>query len=133
MDKAPSRAIRAGALYFAVVFAAGFALGALRVTAIAPRLGEIGAVLIEAPAMLVIAWAACGATLRRVPVASTLRARSVMGGVAFALLIGSELSLAAALTGGPRAWLAGLVSTPGAIGLAAQVAFAVFPVVQRRG
>ena len=54
------RALRAGALYFTVVFAAGFGFGALRVSAIAPRFGETTAVLTEVPLMLAIAWAACG-------------------------------------------------------------------------
>ena len=50
--------ITAGLVYAALVFAVGFALGALRVTLIAPRLGETRAVLLEAPVMLAVSWMA---------------------------------------------------------------------------
>jgi hypothetical protein len=44
--------VKAGALYFAVVFAAGFALGAIRTRWVAPRAGTRMAELMEAPIML---------------------------------------------------------------------------------
>ncbi|HEV7279063.1 MAG TPA: hypothetical protein VGN57_02520 [Pirellulaceae bacterium] len=43
----------AALLYFALVFGAGFAFGALRAAVVAPRLGERNAELAEAPLMLV--------------------------------------------------------------------------------
>lgn len=45
------RAAIAGLAYFAVVFAAGFALGVLRVLFAMPILGETVAVLFELPVM----------------------------------------------------------------------------------
>ena len=41
--------IRSGAVYFAIVFLVGFALGALRTLVMAPRLGDTLAVLLERP------------------------------------------------------------------------------------
>jgi len=50
--------LKAGLHYFAIVFVAGFILGALRVTTIAPWLGETAAVAFELPFMLLISWIA---------------------------------------------------------------------------
>jgi hypothetical protein len=48
------RVLRSGVTYFAVVFAAGFALGAIRVPLLVPRLGMRAAELIEMPFMFVV-------------------------------------------------------------------------------
>ncbi len=44
----------AAAVYFALVFGAGFILGPIRVLAVAPRVGERIAELLEAPIMLTV-------------------------------------------------------------------------------
>lgn len=125
--------VRAGALYFALVFAAGFGLGAIRTLLLAPRVGDFAAVAIELPAMLAIAWIACGAVLNWVKPGQGIAPRAVMGLVAFALLIVAELALSFTL-GVPSmaAWLAGLTTAPGLLGLAGQLAFAIFPMVRQR-
>ena len=46
--------LKAGALYFALVFGAGFLLGAIRVPLLVPRFGERTAELMEMPIMFVI-------------------------------------------------------------------------------
>jgi hypothetical protein len=124
---AMAAAIRAGVLYFAVVFAAGFALGTLRVLALAPALGETAAVALELPFMLAIAWLACRWIVRCLAVPATIPARAAMGTLAFALLISAELALAVALGRSPGAALAALATTPGLLGLAGQIAFALMP------
>ena len=123
----------AGALYFAIVFAAGFVLGAIRTLLLAPRVGDLAAVAIELPVMLAVAWIACGAVLHWIRPGQGIAAHAVMGLVAFALLMAAELALSLVL-GAPSiaAWLAGLTSAPGLLGLAGQVAFAVFPMVRQR-
>ena len=46
--------LRAGALYFALVFAVGFALGAIRTLWVVPRLGTRMAEVMEMPIMLAV-------------------------------------------------------------------------------
>jgi len=48
--------IRSGAVYFAIVFLVGFALGALRTLVMAPRPSDTLAVLLEAPVILTVGW-----------------------------------------------------------------------------
>ena len=81
----------AGALYFATVFAAGFALGVLRTLLLLPAVGPLIAVLIELPLILGISWLACSRILRHWPQTDT---RAVaMGAFAFALLMLAEAAI----------------------------------------
>lgn len=128
--------IKAGAAYFALVFALGFVLGTLRVFLLAPALGDLGAVLVELPMMLVASWLICHWLTRLLRVPSDMPARLVMGGSAFVFLIVAEISLSLWLFGNSIAAHFGNYGTAhGAAGLAGQIAFAAFPVVQlgRRG
>ena len=126
-------ALRAGTIYFALVFAAGFALGTIRVLAVLPLVGETIAVLIEMPVMLTISWIACRYVVTRFRVPPFLGDRAVMGAVAFALLMVAEIGVSWLL--GRRsvsAYLAHYMTLAGALGLAGQVAFAAFPALQLR-
>jgi hypothetical protein len=129
---AMAAAIRAGVLYFVVVFAAGFVLGTLRVLALAPALGDLAAVALELPFMLPIAWLTCRWLLHRLAVPATIPARAAMGALAFTLLISAELALAVALGRSPSAALAALATTPGLLGLTGQIAFALMPLALLR-
>jgi dipeptide/tripeptide permease len=126
-----TRALLAGAAYFAIVFAAGFVLGALRVALVAPLVGETSAVVVELPVILTASWIACGWCVRRFGVAETVAPRLLMGAIAFALLMLAELCLS--VVGLNRTFaehVAALVSRPGLIGLAGQALFALFPALQ---
>jgi dipeptide/tripeptide permease len=126
-----TRALLAGAAYFAIVFAAGFVLGALRVALVAPLVGETSAVVVELPVILTASWIACGWCVRRFDVAETVAPRLLMGAIAFALLMLAELCLS--VVGLNRTFaehVAALVSRPGLIGLAGQALFALFPALQ---
>ena len=79
--------------YWAVVFAAGFILGTLRVFALAPLFGEVASVALEIPVMLAVSWIASRGICGRLNVPARLAPRFFMGGVAFALLITAELTL----------------------------------------
>jgi hypothetical protein len=125
------RATQAGFIYFAMVFILGFALGAVRVSLVAPRVGETAGVLIETPLMLAASWLACGWSLRRLGLGRAIGPRVAMGAVAFSLLMAAELGVSVLLFGRSlSAQVANYQTTAGAIGLAAQVAFALIPLVR---
>jgi len=124
-------ATRAGAFYALVVFGVGFILGAIRVLLLVPRLGDTTAVVLEAPLMLVASWFVCRWVIERLNMRRAVPARSMMGVAAFIVLMLAEFALGAAVFG--RSWfeqLASYATVAGAIGLVAQVTFALFPVVQ---
>jgi len=124
-------AVRAGVAYFAVVFAAGFALGAARVMLVVPRLSETAAVALEVPLMLVLSWIACRWVVRRFNVSPAASARLIMGGAAFALLMAGEVGVSVLGFGRTFAEHFAAYGAPGAlIGLAGQIAFALMPLVQ---
>ena len=120
----------AGALYAIIVFVIGFILGTIRVLLVAPRLGETTAVIIEAPIMLAASWFVCRWSVGRLSVRRTVPARLLMGFVAFLVLMSAEVGLGAVLGRSLVDQLAGYKSLPGAIGLGAQMIFAMFPVIQ---
>jgi hypothetical protein len=124
-------AIRLGALYFAAVFAIGFALGALRVSFIVPSVGPLIAVLLELPLMLAAAWIICGRLLRRHTLA--LSDRLVLSSIAFALLMLAEFGLSWVLAGRtPSEHWALYRQLPEQIGLIGQLLFAAIPLLRVR-
>jgi len=125
--------VKAGIAYFGLVFAAGFVLGTIRTLWLAPRIGAFGAVVIELPYMLAIAWFVCRWLVGRFAVGSTWTERLLMGVVAFVLLMIAELILTVAAFGGTvPGFIAALATPEGALGLLGQVAFAALPLVVRR-
>jgi hypothetical protein len=124
------QATKAGALYAIVVFSIGFILGTIRVLLLAPRLGETTAVIIEAPIMLVASWFVCRWCVDWLNVRRTVLTRSLMGLMAFLVLMSAEVGLGAVLGRSLADQLAAYKSPSGSIGLGAQVIFAVFPVIQ---
>ncbi len=130
-------AIRAGALYFAIVFAAGFVLGALRVTALMPLIGELPAVALELPIVLFISWIVCRRLVAQFSVPAMVSRRAAMGALAFGLLMLAELGLSVLVFDrSVTEYLAGLQTVPGLMGLGGQIVFALMPLGmlrQRRG
>lgn len=125
-------AIKAGIAYFACVFAIGAVLGVLRVGGLAPRLGVTGAVLVEIPIILAASWVICRRLVAWLAVPATTSARLVMGGLALALLLLAELGLSMTLLGRTLAQhVASYLDAPQALGLAAQLVFALMPVLAR--
>jgi hypothetical protein len=126
-------AVKAAVAYFVIVFAIGFVLGTVRVLLVIPRVGPSAAVLIEAPILLSASWLVCGWLLHSLRVPPAWSARSAMGGTAFALLMAAELSLSVFVFGKSAAeHVQAYLAPHQLIGLAAQLAFAAFPLFRRR-
>lgn len=126
------RAVPAGAVYFLLVFLAGFVLGTFRVLVLIAWTGELAAVLLELPVMLGLSWALAGVLVARFAVPATGLARAVMGVVGFTLLLAAEMLLAVTVFGQQvAAHLAHYTTLPGAVGLAGQVGFGLMPLLRR--
>lgn len=123
--------IKAALAYFAIIFGAGFVLGAARVLLLVPRIGHLSAVMVELPVMLLASWLACRAIVGHWQVPPEAGSRILMGLGAFLLLMTAEFVLAVALFGrGPEAFLDDLCTVPGALGLAGQICFGLWPLAQ---
>ena len=123
--------VKAGAAYFAIMFGIGFALGTFRVLVVLARLGESGAVLLELPVMLSLSWVVCARLVRRFAVLPASIDRIMMGLVAFALLMLGEIGVSVLAFGRTLAEHFGNYREfAQQVGLAAQIVFALFPLVQ---
>lgn len=116
-----------GALsYFAVVFAAAFAMGVVRVLILAPAIGAFAAVMVEVPLILALSWIVAGRTIERWPM--TLPGRIGMGAIAFACLILTEFALATVAFGiSPADYAADLATPAGILRFIGQIGFALIP------
>ncbi len=125
------RAMLAGCSYFGIVFAVGFLLGVLRVLFLIPRLGETAAVLLELPLLLTLSWMVCEWLTAHFDIPTAFSLRLAMGALAFAVLMLAELG--GSTIGFGRSLSEHLEQyrrIPGLLGLAGQIAFAIFPVIQ---
>lgn len=125
------KAIKAGAAYFAIVFAIGFVLGTIRVLFLVPQFGETFAVLVEGPFILGASWFVCGFVVRRLSVEVRITPRLIMGACAFGLLIIAEIMLG--VIGFGRTLdqqIAAFASISGLLGLAGQILFGLFPALR---
>ncbi|TFU05740.1 hypothetical protein EUV02_01550 [Polymorphobacter arshaanensis] len=127
------RTLVAALVYFAVVFAAGFVFGIVRTLLLMPRIGALPAVMIEAPLILAVSWLVCGRVLAHWAVPPQWPWRLLMSATAFALLIAAEMALARVLNGSsPAEFVASYTGAAARLGLAAQLLFAVVPLLRRR-
>ena len=130
-----ARAVFGGLIYAGVVFAFAFATGVLRTIALSLDMGltPVAAVLIELPVILFVAWIACHAVLRRVPVPAREGPRLAMGLVALITIVALEFSLAALMIGSSFAgFLASYGKPEVMLGLIGQIAFALFPLARMK-
>ena len=91
--------VKAGVLYFALVFGAGFVLGPIRIMWVVPRFGTRMAELMETPIMFVVIIVAARWIVRRLAVPSMPSSRLGMGCVALGLLLVAEFTLVLWLQG----------------------------------
>jgi hypothetical protein len=124
-------ATRAGVVYTLVVFVVAFAVGTIRVTLVAPRLGALVAVILEAPIVLAASWGVSLWCNRRFNVSCDSGSRVMMGAVAFSLLMSLELGVSVWVFAETlEHYFAKYGTALGAIGLAMQLCFATIPWVQ---
>jgi hypothetical protein len=119
-------------LYFALVFAVGFALGVIRVPFVVPRLGVRWAELLEMPLMLLASFLAARFCVRRYGPFPTMQ-RLVVGALALALLVAAELALTVSLGQSIREYIAGRDPVSGTAYLISLVIFAAMPFIVGRG
>lgn len=127
------KVLKAAVVYFAVVFGVAFVLGVVRVLVVAPRLGPLAAVMIEAPLILIVSWRAARWCVERFRIPATARDRLTLGLAAFALLMAVELALSVVAFGQtPAEHFAAWATPAGALGLSAQMVFGLIPWLQTR-
>ena len=82
--------VKAGAIYFALVFGAGFVLGTIRTLWVVPRVGARTAELMEMPIILAVTIVAARWTVLRLSVPMMWSARLGMGCIALAFMLIAE-------------------------------------------
>ena len=127
-----TRAIKAGAVYFLLLYVIGFLLGATRELLLAPRFGVAVATALEALPMLAAIIHFAPLIARRFGVAPKSAGRMLMGFFGLVLLIGAEIAMTRAMRGlSPEQWLAHFVSIEGAIYAILLACFAAMPWLRR--
>jgi hypothetical protein len=122
------KSVKAGLLYFALVFGAGFVLGPIRILWAVPRFGERMAELMEAPIMFVVVRVASGWLVRRLAVPSNPSSRLGMSCIALGLLLVAEFTLVLWLRGlSIREYLATRDPVSGTVYYGMLAVFAVMP------
>jgi hypothetical protein len=125
--------LKAGALYFALVFGAGFVLGSIRVLWVVPRLGTRMAELMETPIMFMVTLVAARWIVRRHALPSTPSSRLGMGCVALGLLLVAEFTLVLWLRGlSLREYLASRDPVSGTVYYMMLGVFAILPLLVAR-
>jgi hypothetical protein len=126
------RALKAGLLYCALVFGAGFILGSIRLALVVPRLGVRASELLEIPIMLATTVMAARWVVRRLAVPPVVRNRLGMGLIALVLMLLAEFGLVLSLRGMSfREYLATRDPVSAAVYYASLVVFALMPLILR--
>jgi hypothetical protein len=125
--------LKPGVIYFALVFGAGFVLGALRISWVVPRFGTRIAELMEMPIMFVVTILAARWIIRRLTVPPTPSRRLGMGCVALGLMLIAEFTLVLSLRGlSIREYLASRDPVPGTVYYAMLGVFCIMPFLVAR-
>ncbi len=128
-----NKVVKAGVLYFVLVFAAGFALGTLRTLVVAPRLGARAAELMEAPVMVAVSFVAARWVVQRLAVPPIWTRRLALGTIALALMLLVEFTFVLRIRGlSLGEYFATRDPVSGAVYYAALALFAVMPMLVRR-
>ena len=126
------RTLSAGLSYFALVFGAGFVLGAVRVPFLVPRLGIRTAELLEAPVMLAVVFFAARFVVQRFALPARISPRLLVGAIALALLLIAEVALVVVVQRQALgAYIASRDPVSGSVYLVSLALFAAMPLLPR--
>jgi len=124
--------LKAGVLYFGIVFAVGFVLGIVRVLWMVPLFGVRAAELLEAPLMLAATFLAARWTVGRLAPPNTAWSRLQVGVIALAILVAVEFTLVPWVRGlSFREYLESRDPVAGTVYLFLLAVFAVMPALLR--
>jgi hypothetical protein len=127
-----TRVLPAGVLLFVLVFAAGFAFGAVRELLVRPYTGRELAQLLELPLMIAVSYMASRFVVRRSTIGEAGDWRDV-GLLAFVLLmIGEMLVALLILRMGLKAFIGSFLTPVGFLSLLAQALLIVLPEIAAR-
>ena len=127
------RVVKAGVLYFAIVFGAGFVLGPIRILWAIPRFGTRMAELMETPIMLVVTILAARWIVRRLALPPTPSSRLGMGCIALGFMLVAEFTLVLWLRGlSITEYLASRDPVSGTVYYVMLVIFAIMPFLVAR-
>ena len=122
------RPLKAGLIYFLLVFALRWVLGPIRELWAVPRFGRIAALVVEAVIMLIAMVISSRWVVRRCNVHQTLGSTIPMGLVALAILAPAEIGGVLWVRGlSLREYLASFATAPGVISLVMFLLFATMP------
>jgi uncharacterized membrane protein AbrB (regulator of aidB expression) len=122
------RILKAGAIYFLLLFAIGWILGPIRELWAVPRFGRIAALLMEAVFMLIAMIISARWVMRRFEVHQTLGSTILMGLVALAILAPAEIAGVLWVRGSSlQEYLASFATAPGVISAVMFLLFAAMP------
>ncbi len=125
--------VKAGALYFALVFAVGFVLGAIRTLWVVPLVGTRTAELMEMPIMLAVTIVAARWTVLRLSVPMMWSARLEMGCMALVLMLIAEFGFVLWIRGlSIKEYFATRDPVSGAAYYLLLIVFAVMPFLARK-
>lgn len=122
------RTLKAGVIYFLLVFAVGWIMGPIRELWAVPHFGPTLGLLLEAVIMLIAMIISARWIIRRFHVPRTRPVTISMGPVALGLLVPAEIAGVLWVRGLPlKECLASFVNTPGVIPLVMFLLFAAMP------
>ena len=125
--------LKAGVLYFGLVFGAGFVLGTIRTLWVVPLVGARTAELMEMPIMLAVTIVAARWTVVRLSVPMVWSARLEMGCIALVLMLIAEFGFVLWIRGlSIKDYLATRDPVAGAVYYLLLAVFAIMPLLTRR-
>ena len=127
------RVLKAGVVYFLVMFGVGWILGPIRELWAVPRFGRLTGVLLEAVIMLVVMAVSARWVIRRFHVKPTFGSTISIGLVALGILVPAELAGVVWVRWLPLPeYLASFATAPGLVSLLTFLLFAAMPTIVTR-